>query len=229
MAIAELGQRERTVRRANLGAIVRDLHVRGPSSRSQLVARTGLTRSAIRSLIGELSAAGIVSEHEAVRIGRPPGRPSPVVRLNARSRVALALEISVDSLAAAMVGLGGEVLAEVRTDRPRGLPPSRPSPAISRASLAPCAGTPGRRSRSARASRSSASCDRPTASCRSPRTSAGATFRSSNGLRAPSRVPARSRSPTMPTSARWPSFGEVRREARTTCCSSPARSAWAAA
>ena len=119
MAIAELGQRSETVRRANLGAIVRELHVRGPSSRSQLVARTGLTRSAIRSLIGELSAAGIATEHEAIRIGTP-GRPSPVVRLNARSRVALALEISVDSLAAAMVGLGGEVLAEVRTDRPRG-------------------------------------------------------------------------------------------------------------
>jgi predicted NBD/HSP70 family sugar kinase len=119
VVIAELGQRSETVRRANLGAIVRELHVRGPSSRSQLVARTGLTRSAIRSLIGELSAAGIASEERARGIGTP-GRPSPVVRLNARSRTALALEISVDSLAAAMVGLGGEVLAERRTDRPRG-------------------------------------------------------------------------------------------------------------
>src|SRR5207247_1860066 len=53
-----MGQRSETVRRANLSAIVRELHVRGPLSRSDLVARTGLTRSAIRVLIGQLAAAG---------------------------------------------------------------------------------------------------------------------------------------------------------------------------
>ena len=40
------------MRRANLSAIVRELHERGPLSRSELVARTGLTRSAIRGLTG---------------------------------------------------------------------------------------------------------------------------------------------------------------------------------
>ena len=53
----EIGQRSETVRRANLSAIVRELHEQGPLSRSELVARTGLTRSAIRGLIGELVAA----------------------------------------------------------------------------------------------------------------------------------------------------------------------------
>ena len=61
----ELGQRSETVRRANLSAIVRELHERGPLSRSELVARTGLTRSAIRGLIVELVAAGLVSEERA--------------------------------------------------------------------------------------------------------------------------------------------------------------------
>lgn len=112
-----VGQRSETVRRANLSAIVRELHDRGPLSRSELVSRTGLTRSAIRGLIGELAAAGLVSE-ERVALGTP-GRPSPVVRLNPGRAVVLALEISVDSLAAAVVGLGGEVLDEVRVDRPR--------------------------------------------------------------------------------------------------------------
>src|SRR6266550_414882 len=42
-----IGQRSETVRRANLGAIARELHARGPLSRSELVAATGLTRSAI--------------------------------------------------------------------------------------------------------------------------------------------------------------------------------------
>jgi len=113
-----VGQRSETVRRANLGAIMRELHLRGPLSRSELVARTGLTRSAIRGLIGELTAAGLAGEVPAIPLGTP-GRPSPLVRPEPETTIALALEIAVDSLAAAVVGLGGEILQEVRVDRPR--------------------------------------------------------------------------------------------------------------
>jgi predicted NBD/HSP70 family sugar kinase len=115
----DIGQRSETVRRSNLSAIVRELHERGPLSRSELVARTGLTRSAIRGLIGELAVAGIVSEGQAARLGTP-GRPSPVVRLNTRSAAVLAFDIGVDSLAAASVGLGGEVFEKIRAERRRG-------------------------------------------------------------------------------------------------------------
>jgi predicted NBD/HSP70 family sugar kinase len=113
-----VGQRSETVRRANLAAIVRELHLRGPLSRSELVARTGLTRSAIRGLIGELTAAGLAGEVPAIPLGTP-GRPSPLVRPEPEMAIALALEIAVDSLAAAVVGLGGEILQMVRVDRPR--------------------------------------------------------------------------------------------------------------
>lgn len=115
----DVGQRSETVRRSNLSAIVRQLHERGLLSRSDLVAATGLTRSAIRGLVGELAGAGLVTETEAVRLGTP-GRPSPLVRLNPDAAVVLGIEILVDSIAAAIVGLGGETLAEVRADRPRG-------------------------------------------------------------------------------------------------------------
>lgn len=115
----DVGQRSETVRRSNLSAIVRGLHERGPMSRSELVAATGLTRSAIRALVGELVAAGLVSEEPAVRLGTP-GRPSPLVRLNSNGAVVLGLEILVDSIAAVLVGLGGETLEKVRIDRPRG-------------------------------------------------------------------------------------------------------------
>jgi predicted NBD/HSP70 family sugar kinase len=115
----ELGQRSETVRRSNLAAITRCLHVRGPQSRSDLVAATGLTRSAIRGLVGELAAAGLVTEDAAVPQGNP-GRPSPVVRLLPAGALVLGIEILVDSVAAAIVGLGGEVLEQVRVDRPRG-------------------------------------------------------------------------------------------------------------
>ena len=115
----EIGQRSETVRRANLSAIVRELHASGPLSRSELVTRTGLTRSAIRGLIDELVSAGLVREGRAAPLGTP-GRPSPLVCLNPEVAVVLALDIEVDSLGAALVGLGGDVLDQVRVDRPRG-------------------------------------------------------------------------------------------------------------
>jgi predicted NBD/HSP70 family sugar kinase len=114
-----IGQRSETVRRANLSAIVRELHANGPRSRSMLVARIGLTRSAIRSLLGELLAADLVREERAALRGTP-GRPSPVVRTNPEAMVVLAVEVNVDSLAAAVVGLGGEVVELVRVDRASG-------------------------------------------------------------------------------------------------------------
>ena len=113
-----VGQRSETVRRANLSAILHELHSGGPLSRSELVARTGLTRSAIRGLIGEFVSADLVTEERAEPLGTP-GRPSPLVRPNPYQAVVLALEIAVDSLAAAEVGLGGQVLDLRRVDRPR--------------------------------------------------------------------------------------------------------------
>ncbi len=112
------GVRSETVRSANLATIVRALHLRGPASRSELVARTGLTRSAIGALIGELVKADLVTEHRATSDGNP-GRPSPVVAPVAERTVALAAEVGVDSLAVAAVGLGGVVLSHERIDRPR--------------------------------------------------------------------------------------------------------------
>lgn len=114
-----IGQRSETVRRANLSAIVRELHLRGPQSRSELVARTGLTRTAIRALIGELVAGDLVVEERGESDGAP-GRPSPLVRPRPESTVVLALEIAVDSLAAALIGVGGETLDQLRIPRPRG-------------------------------------------------------------------------------------------------------------
>jgi predicted NBD/HSP70 family sugar kinase len=115
----DLGHRSETVRRANLSAIVRELHGSGPLSRSGLVTRTGLTRSAIRGLIGELVAGRMAFEGPAALDGTP-GRPSPMVRPDPNGAVVLALEIAVDSLAAATVGLGGQVFDLVRVDLPRG-------------------------------------------------------------------------------------------------------------
>ena len=60
----------------------------------------------------------MVTEDDPVRLGTP-GRPSPLVRLCPTGAVVLSLEILVDSIAAAIVGLGGERIDQIRIDRPR--------------------------------------------------------------------------------------------------------------
>lgn len=112
-------QRSETVRRANLSSIVRALDASGSMSRSELVDRTGLTRSAIRSHIGDLSAGGLVVERRARPMGLP-GRPSPVVSLDSRRVSVIAMDIAVDSLAVAHVGPSRQLIAYRRVERPRG-------------------------------------------------------------------------------------------------------------
>jgi predicted NBD/HSP70 family sugar kinase len=114
-----VGQRSETIHRSNLSAIVRELHTHGPLSRSELVARTGLTRSAVRGLVGELTAGDLATEREGASFGGP-GRPSVLVAANPAGAEVLAIEIAVDSLAAAIVGLGGRVGRLSRIERPRG-------------------------------------------------------------------------------------------------------------
>lgn len=112
------GVRSETVRSANLAIILRELHFHGPASRSELVARTGLTRSAIGALVGELVKADLVEEQRAASDGSP-GRPSPVAAPVVDRNVTIAVDVAVDSLAVAAVGLGGVVLHSLRVERPR--------------------------------------------------------------------------------------------------------------
>lgn len=115
----DIGQRSETVRRANLSAIARELHTGAGLSRSELGLRTGLTRSAIRRLIGEFVRSDLVSEQRSAPLGTP-GRPSPIVRPRPDTAAVLALDVAVDSEAAALVGFGGKILEMVRVDRARG-------------------------------------------------------------------------------------------------------------
>ena len=49
------------VRRANLSRVLRLVHEEGPLSRASLTEETGLNRSTIGALVGELAAAGLVA------------------------------------------------------------------------------------------------------------------------------------------------------------------------
>ncbi len=107
------------VRRHNLSAVLEPLHLGGPHSRSELTATTGLNRSTIADLLAELTNLGLVEERPGpAPLG--PGRPSPVVYLRPAGAAVLAIEIAVDSIAVATVGIGGHIFNLVRVARPRG-------------------------------------------------------------------------------------------------------------
>jgi predicted NBD/HSP70 family sugar kinase len=106
------------LRRHNLSALLEHVHVSGPTSRSRLATISGLNRSTIADLVGELSALGLVVERRTTT-SAGPGRPSPVVAARSAGAVVLAIELDVDSIAVATVGLGGHLFNRVRIDRPR--------------------------------------------------------------------------------------------------------------
>lgn len=101
------------VRRHNLSLLLRLLHQSGPLSRSEIGAALGMTRSTIGELVADLRARGLVEEGDPARLGAP-GRPSLVARPNPEGAAAITAEIAVNSLSAAVVGLGGRILHLVR-------------------------------------------------------------------------------------------------------------------
>jgi predicted NBD/HSP70 family sugar kinase len=111
------GSRSESVRQANLSVILRGLHLGGSATRSDLVASSGLTRSAVGALVGELTDMGFVYEQRSESDGSP-GRPSPMVHV-VSDHVTIAMEVLVDSVAVGVVSLGGHVLDRQRVDRAR--------------------------------------------------------------------------------------------------------------
>ncbi len=109
------------MRRHNLGTVLAHLHHDGQLSRADLTARLGLNRSTIGALVGELVSLGAVVETAPSGGRSGAGRPSLDVRPNPHAAVVVAVEIGIDVLRGALVGLGGQVLA--RASAPT--PPSR--------------------------------------------------------------------------------------------------------
>ncbi|HJS71228.1 MAG TPA: ROK family protein [Acidimicrobiia bacterium] len=101
------------LRRHNLSAVLDRLHLSGPLTRSRLASQTGLNRSTIGDLIGELTRLGLVVEDPGTT-SQGPGRPSSVARVVPSGAVVLAVDLEVDSLTIATVGLGGRVFEKVR-------------------------------------------------------------------------------------------------------------------
>lgn len=117
------GARPDEVRRHNRTVLLRRLHVGGPCTRASLAAELGLNRSTIKALVDGLAESGVVEE-KVPRLRSGAGRPSLLVLPQAHAAVVLAVDIRVEQVAIALVGLGGEILGRnswnlrVRTREP---------------------------------------------------------------------------------------------------------------
>jgi len=109
------GSRAAVLRRQNLSAILKTVHVRGPLSRAELGTECGLSRNTVGVLVTELVARRLVVELPPERLGFP-GRPSPVVAPDVNGVRVGAVEIGVEGLTVLVAGLGGAVHARDRVD-----------------------------------------------------------------------------------------------------------------
>lgn len=112
------GTNQEAVRRHNLGTLLAHLHRDGQLSRAELTVRLGLNRSTIAVLVGELVQLGAVVEQIPSRGRTGAGRPSLDVRPSPGSVAVVAVEVGVDVLQAAVVGLGGDLLARATAATP---------------------------------------------------------------------------------------------------------------
>lgn len=103
-----------STRRHNLSAILTLLHHDGSQPRSALTAQTGLNRSTVAALVAELAELGLVYETEPDPTNQV-GRPSPTVNPDRRN-LAIAINPEVDAVTAALVALGGHVVATLRRE-----------------------------------------------------------------------------------------------------------------
>ncbi len=103
------GARPDEARRHNRAALLRRLHVDGPCTRATLAAELGLNRSTIKSVVDGLAEAGVVTEALPAQ-RRGAGRPSLMVLPQPEAAVVLAVDVRVEQVAMALVGIGGQVL-----------------------------------------------------------------------------------------------------------------------
>jgi predicted NBD/HSP70 family sugar kinase len=115
---------------SNLSTILRRVHRSGPASRAELTRETGLNRSTISGLVGELVERGLAVEVEP-RSTKQVGRPSPVVQASPHV-LAVALVPEIDALTIGLVSFDREVIRRVRFET-ESIPTVREAVVIARA------------------------------------------------------------------------------------------------
>ena len=106
------GRGNSDVRRHNLSLVLGLVHRSRGLQRSVLTQRTGLNRSTIAALVGELVERELLVETEP-DASNQVGRPSPLALPGPRA-IAFAVNPEIDSITVGVVGLGANVLRRVR-------------------------------------------------------------------------------------------------------------------
>src|ERR1700709_1143726 len=102
------GRGNSDVRRHNLALVLGLVHRSSGLPRSELTRRTGLNRSTIADLVGELVERALVVEAEP-DANNQVGRPSPIVLPGPRA-IAFAVNPEIDAITVGVVGLGAMVM-----------------------------------------------------------------------------------------------------------------------
>jgi predicted NBD/HSP70 family sugar kinase len=100
-----------TVRRSNLGLVLRHLRDSGSRSRALIAQETGLNKATVSSLVAELIDRRLVTAGDVHRAGSV-GRPGLIVHLDGAAVCGIGVELNVDYAAALVLNLRGEVLFE---------------------------------------------------------------------------------------------------------------------
>jgi predicted NBD/HSP70 family sugar kinase len=118
-----------TVRRANLGVVLRHVATEGARSRARIAADTGLTRGTVSSLVTELMERELLRETGETTSPRGVGRPGVAIEI-ADVVVGIGLEVNVDYIAVSVDDLTGAVRHARRSYRDNRR--SSPRPALDR-------------------------------------------------------------------------------------------------
>ncbi|WP_433256910.1 ROK family protein [Streptosporangium sp. CA-135522] len=102
-----------TVRRSNLSLVLRHVSEHGSRSRSLVAAETGLNKTTVTSLVGELVARGLIKEIGPQHAGAV-GRPGLALALDGSGVGALGIEVNVDYIAAFATDVANRVLIDRR-------------------------------------------------------------------------------------------------------------------
>jgi predicted NBD/HSP70 family sugar kinase len=108
-----------SLRERNRMRVIDALRSRGAISRADIARQTGLSRSTVSSLVGDLQAAGVVVERvaESAAPASPQGgRPPVLVALDKSAGAVVGLDFGHDSLRVAVADLSYAILAETSVE-----------------------------------------------------------------------------------------------------------------
>ncbi|MDQ0867636.1 putative NBD/HSP70 family sugar kinase [Arthrobacter sp. V1I9] len=112
VAGTNLGNNRDSTRQHNLSTVLGLVHSMAGVSRAQLTRATGLNRSTIAALVGELVHLGLVVESDLDQ-AQQHGRPSIMIEPSPGA-LALSVNPDIDVVSVALVGLGGHIVNPVR-------------------------------------------------------------------------------------------------------------------